>query len=309
MKLINFITTPTAGSIVNKLEYASLPSSIHKAINARGQRLHRTVVSKVLWSLARGALRCGTRGLSLAALVSPLVIGGCGPSNGGTPSTSVSKAQVRFVEGAPVLEALVNGAPQDIGSTAYLSVNGATVATSFLYGTRTPFVALPAGTLSLTALDSLGYAVGPVNTTAALTAGKSYTVVLVGAYPTYRALTFEEPAATSDAQLAVYEASPSFRSADFGSFKASTNANYKKLGTAQFGDVVTVSLGKRVSNFGGYAGSGTHPLPNGAVTPVSVDGFDTANVLPFNGAGRLSLFVFDPKPGSGIGPVFGSLDQ
>lgn len=242
-------------------------------------------------------------------LVGLVAVGGCGSGNSGTPSTGVAEAQVRFVEGAPVLEALVNGVPQDIGITAYLTVNGATVATAFLYGTRTPFVAVPPGTLSLTALDSLGYAVGPVKTTAALTAGKSYTVVLVGAYPTYRALTFEEPAATSDARLAVYEASPSFRSADFGSFTASTNSNYKKLGTAQFGNVVSASLAKSVSDFGGYVGTGTNPIQNGAVTLVSVDGFDTANALPFNGAGRLSLFVFDPKPGSGIGPVFGNLDQ
>jgi hypothetical protein len=215
---------------------------------------------------------------------------------------------VRFVEGAPVLEALVNGAPTDIGD-AYLTVNGATVATSFPYGARTPFVPVPAGTLSLVALDSLGYAVGPIKTPASLSAGKSYTVVLVGAYPAYHALIFAEPASSSDAAMAVYEASPSFPSADFGRFTASSRSNFKKLGNARFGNLVQVTLGNSVTNFGGYVGTSTRPLPNGAVTPASVDGFDVNNALPFNNAARLSLFVFDPKPGSASGPVFGSLDQ
>ncbi len=216
---------------------------------------------------------------------------------------------MRFVEGAPSLETLINGVPTDIGTSAYLTVNGATVATSFLYGSRTPFVPVPAGVLSLTALDSLGFAVGPVKTTAALTAGKSYTVVLLGAYPNYHALTYEEPASTGNAVLALYEASPSFPTADFGRFSASSRSNFKKLGTARLGSVVTVSLGTSVSDLGGYVGKGTKPLFNGTVTPSSIDAFDTSNALPFNNANRLSLFVFDPKPGSSIGPVIGSLDQ
>ncbi len=236
---------------------------------------------------------------------------GCGANSNNTSasSTTAAKAQVRFVEGAPSLEALVGGVPTDIGVTAYLTVNGMTVATSFLYGSRTPFVPVPAGTLSLVALDSSGYAVGPVKTSSALAAGKSYTVILLGAYPNYHALPFEEPASTGDAVVALYEASPSFPSADFGRFTASTGLNKKKLGHAQFGSVVTVSLGKSVSDFGGYVGTGTKPVSRGTVTPVSVNGFDLNNALPFNNAARLSLFVFDPKSGSSIGPVIGSLDQ
>jgi hypothetical protein len=257
----------------------------------------------------RAAFRCGTRGLFFAALIGAVVFGGCGSSNNGTTPATAAKVQVRFAEGAPVLETLINGVPQDIGNSAYLTVNGATVTTAFPYGSITPFVALPAGTLSLTALDSVGYAVGPIKTSAPLAAGKSYTVVLLGAYPSYHAVTFEEPASTGNAALALYEASPSFSSADFGRFTASTNSNYKKLGTAHFSNVVTVSLGKSVSNFGGYVGSGTKPILNGAITVSSVDGFDTGNALPFNNATRLSVFVFDPKPGSSLGPVFGSLDQ
>jgi hypothetical protein len=260
-------------------------------------------------TLTRAASRCGTRGLFLA-LAGSLIFGGCGGSHSNsTPSTVTEKAQVRFVEGAPTLETLVNGVPTDIGSTAYLTVNGATVATSFLYGARTPFVALPAGTLSLTALDSLGYAVGPVKTPTTLTPGKSYTVVLLGAYPTYRVVTYEEPPNNGNAVLAIYAASPSHPSVDFGRFTASSNSNFKKLGNARFGSVVAVSLGKNVSNFGGYVGTGTKPILNGAVTPVSVDGFDTANALPFKNASRLSLFLLDPKPGSSNGPVFGGLDE
>jgi hypothetical protein len=248
--------------------------------------------------------------LFLAALGGVLLAGGCGSSNNaGTSTSGASKTQVRFAEGAPLLEALVNGVPQDIGDTAYLTVNGATVATAFPYGTITPFAAFPAGTLSLTALDSVGYAVGPIKTSTPLAAGKSYTVVLLGTYPAYRAVVFEEPASSSNAALAVYEASPSFTSADFGRFTASTGTNFKKLGTARFGNLVEVSLGKSVSNFGGYVGRGITPITHGAVTPVSLNGFDTGNALPFNNATRLSLFVFDVKPGGSLGPVFGSLDQ
>ncbi|MBV8373720.1 MAG: DUF4397 domain-containing protein [Candidatus Eremiobacteraeota bacterium] len=232
----------------------------------------------------------------------------CGGSNGGSGSTSgtAAKVQARFVEGAPELETIINGAPQDIGS-AFLTVNGQTVASAFPYGTRTPFVPVSAGTLSLTALNSQGYAVGPIKTTTALTAGKSYTVALVGAYPSYHALVFEEPPPSTDARLSLYEASPTLPNADFGRFAASTNSNFKKLGSAHYASVVTVSLGTSVTNFGGYAGKGTTPFANGALTTASVDPFDTTNSLPFNNSGRFSLFVLDPK--NGVGPVFATLDQ
>jgi hypothetical protein len=236
-----------------------------------------------------------------------LVSSGCGGSSNSTPSTAVTKAQVRFVEGAPLLETLINGVVQPI-SSPYLTVNGGTVASSFLYSTRTPFVPVAAGTLSLVARDSFGNAISPVKTTTALAAGKTYTVILVGAYPKYSALTFEEPAAGANATLALYEASPSFPNADFGSFRVSTHSNFKKLGSAHYGNLVTVSLGKNVSDFGGYVGTGTNPAPNGALSLQSVDSLDTKNVLPFNDGGRLSLFVFDAGQGSVPGPVFGNLD-
>ena len=237
-----------------------------------------------------------------------LALGGCGGgSNNTTPSTAVTKAQARFVDGAPTLETLVNGIVETI-SSPYLTVNGATVASSFPYSTRTPFVPISAGALTLVARDSFGNAISPVKTSSALSPGKSYTVVLVGAYPKYSALTFEEPAPGANATLALYEASPSFPNADFGSFTASTSSNFKKLGTAHYGSLVTVSLGKSVSDFGGYVGTGTKPVMNGALALSSVDSTDTQNVLPFNDAGRLSLFVFDTGQGSVPGPVFGNLD-
>ena len=214
---------------------------------------------------------------------------------------------MRFVDAAPTLEALINGIVQTI-SSPYLTVNGATVTSSFFYSSRTPFVPISAGTLTLVARDSFGNAISPVKTSAALAAGKSYTVVLVGSYPKYTALTFEEPAPAANATLALYEASPSFPNADFGSFTASTHSNFKKLGSAHYGGLVTVSLGKSVSDFGGYVGTGTKPIVNGALAISSVDSTDTNSVLPFNDAGRLSLFVFDTGQGSVTGPVFGNLD-
>ncbi len=214
---------------------------------------------------------------------------------------------MRFVEGAPILQTLSNGVVQTI-SSPYLTVNGATVASSFSYSARTPFVPVSAGALTLVARDSFGNAISPVKTPAAVAAGKSYTVVLVGTYPKYSALAFEEPAPAANATLALYEASPSFPNADFGSFTASTHSNFKKLGSAHYGNLVTVSLGKSVSDFGGYVGTGTTPVMNGALALSSVDSIDANNVLPFNDAGRLSLFLFDPGSGSVAGPVFGNLD-
>ena len=229
--------------------------------------------------------------------------------NGSSSTSSIppggsGMAKARFVDGAPALEAIINGLPQNIG-LAYLQVDGQTVTTTFDYGSISTFSPIPAGTHSLVALDDLGYRVGPLKT-GALSAGKRYTLVVVGSYPNYRVLTFEEPSG-SGAQLSLYEASPKVPNADFGSFTASHHSNFKKLGSAAFGSVATVALGKSVNNFGGYAGKGTTPFYNGALTAVQLNGFDKHNVLPFHNAARMSLFVFD-QAGS-AGPVFGSLDQ
>src|SRR5580692_1520116 len=107
------------------------------------------------------------------ALVATLaLLSGCGgnATSSTTPAANAGSVQVRFVEGAPLLEALVNGQPTDIGE-AYLSVNGTTVASTFPYAAVTPFLSFRAGTLSLTASDSLGYNVGPVKTSAPLQSG------------------------------------------------------------------------------------------------------------------------------------------
>lgn len=167
----------------------------------------------------------------------------------------------------------------------------------------TQFIPLSAGALSLVARDTLGYAVGPLKTPA-LVAGKNYTVIVVGNYPAYRALAFEEPADTGDAELSLYEMSPAVRSADFGSFQASSNSGYRRLGHASFGSVATVSLGKNVSNFGGYVGTGNQPISGGSLNIADVNSFDKQNRLPFHKATRFSLFLFDGTP-----PVFGSLDK
>ena len=218
------------------------------------------------------------------------------------------QAKVRFIDGAPLLETLIGGVLQGLGSDVYLQVDSQTVASSFTYGSMTTFLPTPAGVHSLTARNTEGYAVGPLKTTA-LAAGKRYTLVLVGSYPNYKVLTFEEPAASDEAGISLYEASPSVPDAAFGSYTVSTNSDFKQLGTAHFGDVVTVSLGKSVTDTGGYVGAASKPL--GAIAPSQVNTFDTDNALPFHKAARLSLFLFDPASGSGstTGPVFGSLDQ
>ncbi len=237
-------------------------------------------------------------------------VGGSGSSPGSSslPPTS-GTAKVRFIDGAPSFETIIASTPQSIcspSSPCYLHVNGNTVTQLFSYGSMTPFVNVTAGTLSLVALDGAGYSVGPLKTTA-LTGGNRYTLVVVGAYPNYRVLTFEEPKNASGAQLSLYEASPMRPSIDFGSFRASSGTGLEKLGSARFGNVATVSLAKQVSDLGAYAGSGTHPIAGGKLTLVQINGFDTHNELPFHSAGRVSLFLFDPK--GNTGPVFGSLDR
>jgi hypothetical protein len=243
---------------------------------------------------------------------SAFALSGCGSSNSSSsamPSTQTSPARVRFAEGAPLLETLIGGVPGPIGS-AYLQVDGSTVASSFNYGTFTPFLNLSGGTHSLVARDTLGYAVGPIKTPA-LTPGGRYTLVLVGTYPNYRVLTFAEPQSSSEAQLSLYEASPGVPQADFGSFRASSYSDLKELGTVTYGNLATVTLGKSISNFGGYAATAScpKPPPPNCVTPAQIDSFDKHNALPFHAIGRLSLFLFDPKSGTTIGPVFASLDR
>ena len=235
--------------------------------------------------------------------------------------TTGSVTHVRLADGAPALEALVNGTPAPI-TPAYVKINGNIIAgpggqgencpqAQVCYGTITSFTTAPSGTLSVTALGASGYSVGPLQTPP-LTAGGHYTLVIVGSYPNYQVLAFAEPAASTSAQISLYEAAPSVRRAAFGSFTASTGSNFKQLGTARYGTVTTVTLGKSVTDIGGYVGKGpcSNVLPFNCVTPAQVNTFDTNNALPFQAASRLSLFLFDAPPSSATqGPVFGSLDK
>jgi hypothetical protein len=213
--------------------------------------------------------------------------------------------QVRFVEGAPLLQTLVNGVPTSIGS-AYLAVGSRTVASQFPFGSVTPFAPFAAGALSLEARDSLGYSVGPLKTPA-LASGKRYTIVVTGAYPHYSALAFTEPDPSTGATLAIYAASPSVPSVDFGSFATRGQARYHRFGSVKYGALATAALGKQVMQFGAYVGNGTHPLSNGTITIAAVNPFDARGALPFHAASRFSLFFVDAS-GGGAGPLFGSLD-
>lgn len=231
---------------------------------------------------------------------------GCGGSgsSSSTPPTQAAAVRVRYGEGAPSLETLINGVPQDIGN-AYLQVDSQTVVSAFAYASITSFLTLTPGVHSLVARDTLGYAVGPLKTPS-LSAGKRYTLIVVGSYPNYSVLAFEEPPSSGDARLSLYEASPSSRRAEFGTFAASRGTDFKHRGSASFGDLVTVSLGTSVSDIGGYV---EPPNPHATMTPRQIDSFDAHDALPFHNAGRLSLFLFDSKAGSPAGPVVGSLDQ
>ena len=218
--------------------------------------------------------------------------------------------KVRFLDGSPSLETIIAGIPQLICSgpsaPCYLTVNGQNVTQSFYYGTMTNFINVTPGTLALVARTVDGYDVGPLKTDS-LAAGKRYTLVVVGSYPKYQVLTFSEPASGSGAQLSLYEASPAVPQVAFGSFRASNHSGFQSRGTAKFGAVATVSLGAHVSDIGGYVGASSKPV--GEVTPAQLYSFDSKNVLPYQAFRRLSLFLFDSKPGTGVGPVFGSLDR
>jgi Domain of unknown function (DUF4397) len=234
-------------------------------------------------------------------------LAGCGGSSSSSmlPEPNNGMARARFADGAPALEAKLPGGPGNICS-CYLTVNGQTVVSQMDYGTITPFVNVRSGTASLTARNTEGYAVGPLKS-ASLTAGKEYTLVIVGSYPNYKVLTFAEPAQSDGAQLSLYEASPEVPKADFGTFSAGSQSDFKALGSATLGAIGTVSLGAHVTNLGGYAGKGSKPFTRGTQTPSQIDAFDSDNALPFQKISRLSLFLFDPN--GNLGPVFGSLDR
>ena len=243
------------------------------------------------------------------ALLFVCSVSACGGSSFSTPGvpSRPQTVQVRFVDGAPDLKALVAGVPQPICAGTSLpcdlSVNGKTVS-EFFYGYVTTFVSLSGGTLSLVAFSSNGNSVGPIKTNA-LSPGNRYTVIIAGNYPNYRAYTFAEPTSSSDAELSLYEASTAMPQASFGSFRASSNSNYKQLGIATIGKVTTVNLGKSVTDFGGYVGSQSKPINK--LTPSQADSFDSKNALPFNAANRFSLFLLDGVESKTA--VFGSLDQ
>ena len=250
------------------------------------------------------------------AAMCAITLSGCGGSSYSSSSSipaSGGNAQVRFVDGAPSLETIIGSTPQSIcaGGSApcYLQVNGQTLTQLFYYGSITNFMPLSAGVHSMTARDTAGYAVGPLKT-ASLVAGHTYTLIVVGSYPSYEVLTFEEPKSGGNAALSLYEASPAVPDIDFGRFKASKGTGFEKLGSVHLGNVVTAALGKSVTDLGGYAGHGTTPITCGgnkcgALTVAQINSFDTDSALPFNNARRLSLFFFDVN---GTKAVFGSLD-
>jgi Domain of unknown function (DUF4397) len=231
---------------------------------------------------------------------------GCGgsSSSSSTLPAATQPAKARYVDGAPELEALINGTPQSIG-VAYLQLDSQTVVSLFSYGTMSSFSPVAAGTHSVFARSTSGYFVGPLKTTA-LSPGKRYTLVVVGSYRHYRVLSFEEPAPSDKAAISLYEASPGAPKAAFGSFKASTQSNFKQLGSGRFGTLGTVPLGKNASDVGGYVGTPSRIL--GKLAPSQINSFDLDNVLPFQRQSRLSLFLFDPENASKA-RLFGSLDQ
>jgi hypothetical protein len=255
---------------------------------------------------------------ALAWLVCALALAGCnGSSSSSAIPSQTQLTKARYLDGAPELETLIGGLPQDLG-VAYLQDDSQTVVSIFTYGSFSSFQPITPGVHTLYARNTEGYFVGPLKTPS-LSAGKRYTLIVVGTYPKYQVLAFEEPPISDAAAISLYEASPSVPQAVFGRFDASSNGGYQQLGQGSFGTVTTVSLGAKATNVGGYVGPPSKLI--GSCTPFQVNPADVNNVLPFQKASRLSLFLYDPIAGTSRfclpqntsgregGPVFGSLDQ
>src|SRR6202034_2221843 len=69
-------------------------------------------------------------GVVVSGLFAMTACGGSSSNSSSMPPVSSGTARVRFADGAPELEALINGVPQDIGN-AYLQVDGQTVSSAF----------------------------------------------------------------------------------------------------------------------------------------------------------------------------------
>ncbi|HTX60334.1 MAG TPA: hypothetical protein VMH02_11770 [Verrucomicrobiae bacterium] len=236
---------------------------------------------------------------------------GCNASSNGLApvQTGATTAQARFVNGAPVLETGSGGTVVSLGA-AYLQFDAATIASQFPYGSVTQYVSvLGTHPNSIELYDATGYSVGPI-AVPPLSGGKSYSLVLVGSYPNYRILAFEDPLPTGGASIVVRNAASQYRDADFGTFDAASASGYVKRGSVAYGSEKSVSLGTSVTNLGAYAGTGTTPFPNqSSLTLASVDSFDGSSSLPFNASGRLSLFIIDQSSDGSAGPLLGVLDR
>ena len=60
-------------------------------------------------------------GVTVSGLLAMTACGGSSSSSSSMPPVSSGTARVRFAEGAPELEALINGVPQDIGGRTPIS--------------------------------------------------------------------------------------------------------------------------------------------------------------------------------------------
>ena len=143
----------------------------------------------------------------------------------------------------------------------------------------------------------------------ALAAGKRYTLIVVGTYPNYSVLTFEEPASGRERPTLALRSV-----ADRAQRRVRQLPRFEPFGLQSTRERETR---KRRDGFAGrerfelrrLRRSGSKPFTGGDLTLAGVNAFDKRNALPFHNASRFSLFLFDAKSGSASGPVFGSLDQ
>ena len=252
------------------------------------------------------------RSLFRAALVSTLVLAGCGGGGGSSqtvPSASSTSAFVRFVNASPDA-----GYPDPSAPAFFFTVGTANViAGGTIVATVQPGLAVANGSV-VPAASASGYVpVSPSVTsvsfqsvtavtgatagpyTISVQAGKRYTAVLAGSQCTsgVKLLVFEDPAVTAAPTLRVYHVAPDLApSYTFGA--VTLGSQRAQLGSVSLGNAASAPLSASVaSNFTAYVAdaSGT---TLGTLAPSAVYALDAGNTLPFSALSTFSVFVTDP---------------
>jgi hypothetical protein len=243
-----------------------------------------------------------TAALAAACALTPFTLAASAANAGVTHIRQSSNAEVRVVHGSP-----------DAGPVS-VAVNGKTVLTNFLYGTITPYIALPAGAYTLT-VTTAGGAQLTANVT--LSAGTDYSVVATGELSPAAAPGKPNIALTAyvDVPFAKDKPAANFHHAapvtgtslkvPFG-YALLADPKNKKLGEATFGNetgplaLPSSALGTPLELFA---------VSDAAVTliPNQIDPSDFINELPAKAGANISAYAVD-GPAAASDPTVSGTD-